>query len=260
MYPDGSLLDNVAPELGRTGWSFVVLDDAGCVIAAAYGVPPPWVTGIEGAEAWALIQATRFTVPARSKYWPDCLPLMSAVAKGREAADDPRNVLARTHTMLATAFEEVEPSNHVGWMPAHLKSWELGTATKSDGSLVNQQDWEANDLADKLAKAAVEFHRVDAADVKLWNKQMQIAEARAKWIGRATHEANSHSEFPFRDSEASRWHADAVKRARENAKKGIDGRKRRTPRTKKTISLEQGGHNLQPVAFGKGVVLHSVQS
>ena len=167
----------MAPELGRTGWSFVVLNDAGCVIAAAYGVPPPWVAGIEGAEAWALIQATRFTVPARSKYWPDCLPLMSAVAKGREAADDPRNVLARTHTMLATAFEEVEPSNHVGWMPAHLKSWELGTATKSDGSLVNQQDWEANDLADKLAKAAVEFHRVDAADVKLWNRQMQIAEA-----------------------------------------------------------------------------------
>ena len=81
---------------------------------------------------------------------------------------------------------------------------------------------------------------------------MQIAEARAKWIGRATHEANSHSEFPFRDSEASRWQADAAKRARENAKKGIDGRKRRTPKTKKTINFEQGEHDLQPVASGKG--------
>ena len=230
----------------------MVLDVNGRVSAAAYGVPPPWATGIEGAEAWALFQATQFTLPARSKYWLDCLPLMTAVAKGREAAIDPRNVLARMHTMLATAFEEVVPSNHVGWMPAHLKSWEVGTATKSDGNLVSQQDWEANDLADRLAKAAVEFHRVDAADVELWSRQMQIAETRARWIGRATHEANSHCEFPFRDSEASRWHADAAKRARDNAKAGIDGRKRRTPRMKKTISPEQGEHVLQPVASGKG--------
>ena len=102
--------------------------------------------------------------------------------------------------MLATAFEEVTPSERVGWMPSHLKSSDLGTVMKSDGSLVSQQDLEANGLADKLAKAAAEYHRVGAAEVTLWKEQTQVAEARARWIGRATREANSHSELPFRDS------------------------------------------------------------
>ena len=48
VYLDGSLLDNVAPEVARTGWvAVVVVDKAGVTIAAAYGVPPAYATGIE---------------------------------------------------------------------------------------------------------------------------------------------------------------------------------------------------------------------
>ena len=51
------------------------------------------------------------------------------------------------------------------------------------------KDVAANDLSDTLAKAAVEAHRVDKAVVTLWKSQIVVAEARAKWIGVATHES-----------------------------------------------------------------------
>ena len=47
VYPDGSMLDGIAPELAREGWGVAVLDDDGNVLAAAYGIPPPWLRGIE---------------------------------------------------------------------------------------------------------------------------------------------------------------------------------------------------------------------
>ena len=56
VYPDGSLLDGIVPELAHTGWACVVLGEDGTVVAAAYGVPPPWIKEIGGAEAWALYQ------------------------------------------------------------------------------------------------------------------------------------------------------------------------------------------------------------
>ena len=76
-------------------------------------------------------------------------------------AKDPRNALARVHGMLHTALEGVEEKT-VGWMPAHLTRADLalGTATKSDGSLVSARDIRANDVADRLAKLGAEFHRV----------------------------------------------------------------------------------------------------
>ena len=39
IYSDGSARDGPIKELVRCGWSFVVVDDRGQVIAAAYGVP-----------------------------------------------------------------------------------------------------------------------------------------------------------------------------------------------------------------------------
>ena len=80
---------------------------------------------------------------------------------------------------------------------------------------------------------------------------MENAEARAKWIGVATYEASNHSDFPFRDSEAARWRANAAKRARENAKNGIDGRRRKTGPPVE-VAADEGGHMLEQVASGKG--------
>ena len=78
-------------------------------------------------------------------------------------------------------------------------------ARKSGGSLVNKQDVEANGLADSLAKRAVEYHRVPRSEVRRWAVGMKQTKARAKWIGMASYEANVMAEYPFSDSEASRW-------------------------------------------------------
>ena len=46
IYPDGSALDGPSLELLRCGWAFVVISfDTGEVVAAAMGVPPPWIHG-----------------------------------------------------------------------------------------------------------------------------------------------------------------------------------------------------------------------
>ena len=141
VYTDGSARDGPLPELLRCGWSFIVIDDTGKIIAAAYGVPPPWITDIGGSEAWALYQAMLCTIPGSCRYWTDCYPVMTAVAKGPDAGRDPRNPLARIHGMIHTAMEDTCP-DIVGWMPAHLTSNDVarGTATKSDGSLVTPMD------------------------------------------------------------------------------------------------------------------------
>ena len=136
-------------------------------------------------------------------------------------------------------------------MLAHLKRSEVGIITNSDGSLVSLEDIAANDLSDKLAKRAVDAHRVTPGDATTWKEQFAVAEARAKWIGVATYEANNLLAFPFRDSEAARWRANAARRARDNARVGVDGRRRRAKRAV-IVSVAEGGHDVRHSASGKG--------
>ena len=185
--------------LADGGWACAVMDEDGMVIVAAHGAPPPWIQGIEGAEAWALFQALLVTLPSLSRYWPDCLPVYLATQKGPEAALDPRTVLARIHGMLLIGLEDA-PSDAVGWMPSHLmiKDLNLQLATKSDETLVGRMDLEGNKLADELAKRGVEFHRVTTSDVKIWREHIERGRTRAMWIGIATAEANDFASFPSR--------------------------------------------------------------
>jgi len=256
VYPDGSARDGPIPELVRCGWSFVVVDKHGNIDAAAYGVPPPWVTDIGGAEAWALYQSTLYTLPGSCRYWPDCLPVKLAMSQGPSVARDPRNPLARVHGLLHNAFEGVDPET-VGWMPAHLKEADLalGTATKSDGSKVTGVDLQANDAADGLAKLGVEFHRIPPEELKRWKKAYAEVKSRAKWIGTATHLSNNMPNYPFRDSEAARWKAVAAQRSRDGRRRGVDGRRRRRAKMEKAvISSSNGGHELVKAESGGGWV------
>ena len=198
VYPDGSSRDGPIPELERLGWAFVIVGSSGEILASAYGVPPPWITDIGGAEAWGLYQALLCTLPPLCRYWPDCYPVKAAVDRGPEVARDPRNPLARVHGMIHTALEGVLPGV-VGWMPSRLTKSDLthAVAKKSDGTLVNKVDLWANDVADKLAKFGVEHHRVPREEVKRWKAALSMAKARAKWIGMVTHAANNHPTYPF---------------------------------------------------------------
>ena len=132
----------------------------------------------------------------------------------------PNNVLARIHGLILIALEDSQ-AKVVGWMPSHLtiSDLEFQLAKESDGALVDERDLEANKLSDELANRGVEFHSVARSDVKIWVEQMERVKARAIWIGTASVEANDFASFPFKDSEASRWKADAAQRAKGNARR-----------------------------------------
>ena len=254
VYSDGSARDGPTPELLRCGWAFVIMDSNGEVVAAANGVTPPWIVDIGGAEVWALYQAILVTIPGQCKYWVDCLPVFDAIRKGEAVSRDPRNALARVHGMLFASLEEGDVEAF-GWMPSHCKEGDLQheLAKKSDGSALASKDVEMNDLADYLAKEGVEQHRVPAGVVRAWKEKEKQVEVRARWIGIVTYEANSSKTYPFRDSEAARWKADAAQRRRREAEQGKDGRRRRSARSlKKEISPGDGGHRLVKAATGHG--------
>ena len=104
----------------------------------------------------------------------------------------------------------------------------------------------ANDVADKLAKLGAGFHRVSPTEVSRWREAFAAAKARAMWIGLATHEANNCTQFPFRDSEASRWNAMAAQRKKAERKAGVDGRRKRGPKqAKPIIPASKGGHSIE---------------
>ena len=243
IYSDGSYRDGKFPELGREGWSFAAVDDNGTVVASAYGVPPPWLTGIEGAEAWALFQALLHSVPAECTYWVDCLPLLTAVGKGPAVARDPKNVLARVHGLIHGTLEG-DGCEHIGWMPAHLTAKEIGIATRSDGEAVTEVDLRGNALVDSLAKAGAQTHRVPETEVLMWEDLHTRVVDRAVWIGIATQAANEHAAFPYKDSEAARWKADDKARRKLAATSGISGRRRR-PRNEQLNPDACNGHQPQ---------------
>ena len=128
------------------------------------------------------------------------------------------------------------------WMPAHGK----GTV-KSDGSLVNGQDSEANDLADTHAKEAVELHRLHPDTIKKWKELKAQTKSMAMWTARVTAEANNHSLPPYRDSTASKVKGDEARKKRkldkQNRKEGNGGGKT----VKKVVvarPTQLGGHRL----------------
>ena len=96
--------------------------------------------------------------------------------------------------------------------------------------------------------------------MKVRKEHIERVRTRAMWIGIATAEANDFARFPFKDSEASRWRADAAQRARSNAKHGKDGRRRRVPLGRKlTIAMSNGGHDVVKASTGKRMAMHHLQ-
>ena len=76
-----------------------------------------------------------------------------------------------------------------------------------------------------MAKLAVRQHRVDGADVKLWERLCIATMATAKWIARATWVANNCEEAPYRDTEASQGRVAAFKKEEKGKAGGEEGGK-----------------------------------
>ena len=87
--------------------------------------------------------------------------------------------------------------------------------------------------------------------MRRWKAAFGATKARAKWIGMATHAAGNHPQFPFRDSEASRWKAVAAQRKRAERKAGIDGRRKKGAKPAiKVIPTAKGGHTIELALSG----------
>ena len=97
------------------------------------------------------------------------------------------------------------------------------------------------------------MHRVPATVVNQWKDHFETVKQRAKWIGRATAKANHSELYPFRDSEAARWKAEAAARAR-NVRKGLKNIKRaKTRQAAAVLPPTMGGHKLAHVLVGKAL-------
>ena len=205
---DGSRLDGPSRLLARNGWSFVALDTEGQVTAAAHGITPRWVDDIPGAEAWALMQAAGRAEPG-TQYRVDCQPCVDAFHKGLTWATRDNRPLARVHRLMFAALADTEAAAVV-WMPAHTKEEDVGRLHLGDGTLLSESDRKGNEEADRLAKLAVEAHRVPKQVRECIKELNVVVERTARWVARATFAAGHQTVRPFRDTDASRAAASAA--------------------------------------------------
>lgn len=145
---------------------------------------------------------------------------------------------------MLVALDDV-PKESVIWMPPHLKPGTCGKAIRGDGFLVEEIDVEANDVADKLAKRAVEKHRAPKMIRNQISKQGELVTASAKWIARATAIANDQPGDPARDTEASKAKAAQAAAGNRKAKAAMAHIEPTRRGTKTARPWERGGHSIE---------------
>ena len=201
-YLDGSFRDGPTEDLGRTGWGFISYDPEGKIRAAAFGVPPPWIRSIHGAEMWALFAALRCSLPG-GIYRSDRKAVVSTFAAGRAQATSASNEHARLWDMIFTACDDGDLPQLV-WMPAHTSAADIGRARLSNGEPLTVRDRAGNDAADILAKRGAETHRVPKEVRKQWKQRDLLATWAARTLAIVTHIANNaqcdSSDKTLRDS------------------------------------------------------------
>ena len=168
-HSDGSFLNGSIPELARGGWAFAVLTGDWEIVASAYGVPPPWIKDIGGAEAWGVLQVGLRVVPGNVKFMIDCQPCVYMIHGGVKAATTADRPPARVNAMVMSVLEDT-PLEKVVWMPAHKSKQSAGQFRCSNGELITEWDIKGNAESDRLAKLAVGQHRVDPAEVRHWER------------------------------------------------------------------------------------------
>ena len=113
-----------------------------------------------------MLQAALRVMPGkRSRFKGDCKACIDMVHAGLAVASSPKRALARVYGLLLPALEDTCLS-FVLWMPAHKSAAHVGKLKLSNGDLLTENDVKANDIADRLAKQAVEDHRVSKHEVE----------------------------------------------------------------------------------------------
>lgn len=192
-YTDGSCLGGPSRLTPRCGWAFVAVNSQGGVIAVAHGVPTPWIDTIGGAEDWALVRFLLFAyLGTVAKI--DCKMGFDLIASGVENATLGSRLLARLFTLIFANVGQGVSRKQFVWMPAHTSEQDVGVMQLSDESTLTDVDRFGNDYADRLAKEAVEEHRVPEALRLALVEHEQLQVATYRWLASATLLANSKDE------------------------------------------------------------------
>ena len=128
VYSDGSRLDGPSQLLARNGWTFVVVDCDGILIAAASGAPPDSVEDIPATEAWALTQAA-MRAELGCVFFIGCEPCVHAFHGGVAAACADNKPLAGVHRLMLATMDDV-PTEAVLWTPSHGKKGGCGATVR----------------------------------------------------------------------------------------------------------------------------------
>ena len=237
---DGSLLDGKLPKEGQAlGWSFAVLYE-GELVCAAYGVPPKWVDSIQGAELWAVHMAL-IHVHFPSKLFTDCESVSKGSRQSTEWASSSKRRYARIWSPLALQIEG--RSEVIFWIPAHTPESSIGHRRCSDGSILSEDLWSANQIVDFLAKYAAEGARVTASSRVWFLKYDPKVRELVRYLGLLTYEANMcclpNGEF-IRDSDASELHRRV--RVKELGKASPNNTRKHVSKSKTSISSTSRGN------------------
>ena len=223
-------MDGPTPLLCRCGWAFVALDADGTEKATAHGVPPAWIGSIFGAEAWAVLQAV--TCAGSSAILRiDCKAAVDILCAGKAQAVRASRITAPVWADIFAAAGDTPPED-VSWMPAHTAAADVGCRRIGNGQLLTADDRRGNDIADRLAKRAVEVHRVPSHIRKAIAEQERRVDDMAWWVARVTIAANSWGHLALRDSDPA-----PDRRARASPRQ-------RRPAKREEIPLALGGHDI----------------
>jgi len=195
-YVDGSLVDGPDRSTARCGFSMVLVDNAGDLLAYASGAPPSWVDSAAGAEAWAFAMVLR-ACPEVPRITTDCMAVRTTLAAGKASACGAARPLARIWGMVFDSLDGVALQtalDRLRWMPAHTTAGTAGRRKRSDGQRVTATDWRSNRLADALAKAAALSTRTPYPTRQLLHAGKQLVEHTASVIAVAAHGANNFTE------------------------------------------------------------------
>ena len=148
-------------------------------------------------------------------------------------------------------------------MPSHVKFGQCGIIARGDGFLLVEQDVQFNDVADKLAKAVVEAHRVPYKIRKAIETHDELTTRNAMWIAKATLMANHQKHDRGNDTQTSRAKAAETTAEKRRLKKQHHQQQPMhldlqtdNMSTTKAKSVANGGHS----PADRKVVVHSVQS
>ena len=121
-------------------------------------------------------------------------------------ATAPGRIFARVWAVIYAAGDAGE-STPVIWMPAHTAAWQVGSALRSDGVPLTQENRDANEAADKFAKQSARGRRVtEGIRASILESASEVRDM-AVWIARVTLEANAFKGPDgacLRDSQADR--------------------------------------------------------